>query len=328
MKRYRLDPDYPRALAWIGVDPAQALRKAGVAEDLFAHEHPTMSAEDYFAFMRAVGDLAPGEEAAIAASSVEGVERFAPPIFAAYCAKNGRAFLERLGRYKRLIGPMALRIAEGGGAVRVGLECPEVDAGMPAFLVRCELCFLVHMLRSATKEKIVPRRVLMREAPESEGFADFFGVPVSEGAEDGIVFSADDLELPFVSRNDAMLAYLEPEIGRRLSALDVEETTAVRVRSVLGETLAGGETGIDEVARRLGVSARTLQRKLLDEGTSFSEQLKTTREALASHYLRSSAMSVDEIAYLLGYQELNSFLRAFRSWTGTSPAAFRRSLAG
>ena len=87
--------------------------------------------------------------------------------------------------------------------------------------------------------------------------------------------------------------------------------------------LPGGETGIDDVAHRLGMSKRTLQRKLGAEKTTFQAQLKHTRQLLAQHYLTTTSMKVDEIAYLLGYIELNSFLRAFYTWLGMSPREYR-----
>ena len=79
------------------------------------------------------------------------------------------------------------------------------------------------------------------------------------------------------------------------------------------------------MARRLGMSRRSLQRRLGEEGTTFQKQLNHTRELLAKHYLGTTSMSTDQIAYLLGYLELNSFLRAFSTWCGMSPSEWRRT---
>ena len=96
-----------------------------------------------------------------------------------------------------------------------------------------------------------------------------------------------------------------------------------KVRSALTELLPGGTGTVDDVAMKLGFSKRTLQRKLTEENTSFQKQLNGTREILAKHYIRNTDMSSDEIAFLLGYQEINSFLRAFHLWTGMSVSDFR-----
>lgn len=79
--------------------------------------------------------------------------------------------------------------------------------------------------------------------------------------------------------------------------------------------------------RCLGVSRRTFQRRLSDEDTTFQKQLNHARELLAKHYLSAAALDTEEIAYLLGYLELNSFLRAFASWCGKSPSEWRKEHA-
>jgi AraC-like DNA-binding protein len=96
-----------------------------------------------------------------------------------------------------------------------------------------------------------------------------------------------------------------------------------RVRTCAMEILASGECSIDEVARRLGVSARSLQRKLSAEGTSFQKELNLLREDLACHYLTRTHHSAPEVAFLLGYQDTNSFYRAFNGWTGQTPEQVR-----
>jgi AraC-like DNA-binding protein len=80
---------------------------------------------------------------------------------------------------------------------------------------------------------------------------------------------------------------------------------------------------LGDVGRHLATSPRTLQRQLQDEGTSFQAVLAGTREHLARHYLTHSAMTTAEIAYLLAYNDTNSFYRAFRTWTGTTPDTIR-----
>ncbi|WP_115514853.1 MULTISPECIES: helix-turn-helix domain-containing protein [Xanthomonas] len=75
---------------------------------------------------------------------------------------------------------------------------------------------------------------------------------------------------------------------------------------------------------RLGVSSRTLRRRLHEEGTTFQQTLDKVRAALAEHYLRKTMMSSAEIALLLGFEDTNAFVRAFRVWTGKTPQAVRR----
>jgi AraC-like DNA-binding protein len=89
--------------------------------------------------------------------------------------------------------------------------------------------------------------------------------------------------------------------------------------------LPAGQSSIEEAADRLAMSKRSLQRRLSEESSSFQEVLNATRRGLAHYYLSHSSASLVEIAYLLGFQDGNSFIRAFRGWTGQTPGEYRQS---
>lgn len=320
MKRHILEQNYPRLLASAGIDAEQVLRKAGVAEDTFTHHPPTMTTSDYFAFLTAIGKLCP-PGSAVQLASATGIEQFSPPVFASYCARNGRVCIERLKQYKRIIGPLEFHTTGTTKQMSIELVCEGYE--LPSFLVECEFVFLVNLLRTATGEHITPTSVQLHQLDVDRAVVDFLGCLPQVGPSNVIAFATRDMELPFISHNDSMWSYFEPELQRRLAELDADDSYTTRVQSALMEMLPGGETGIDDVAHRLGMSKRTLQRKLGAEKTTFQAQLKHTRQLLAQHYLTTTSMKVDEIAYLLGYIELNSFLRAFYTWLGMSPREYR-----
>ncbi|BDR09029.1 hypothetical protein CTR2_R23670 [Comamonas thiooxydans] len=122
-----------------------------------------------------------------------------------------------------------------------------------------------------------------------------------------------------------MWRLFEPDLRRRLSELDAT-TTAERVRAVLLELLPDNEATIERTAGRLGLSKRTLQRRLEDEGENFRALVNSTRENLARHYLGNTTMSGAEIAFLLGFKDPNSFYRAFQDWTGQTPHSARHAM--
>ena len=142
-----------------------------------------------------------------------------------------------------------------------------------------------------------------------------------------VVFSAEDARRPFLTANHGMWSFFEPGLRQRLADLDRHATTADRVRSALLEALPAGELSMQAVCRKLGVSSRTLQRRLQEEGTSFQQTLDKMRNSLAHHYLQNSVMSGAEIAFLLGFEDPNSFIRAFQGWTGSTPNAVRSAHA-
>ena len=325
MKRFIVDGRYKDLFAYYGMNIDEALKKAGLPGDIFAHRTPTMTEEQYFRFMEVMGEMMTDPGMPIQIACTNKIESFSPPIFASYCSKNGEICIERLARHKKLIGPLRLITEKDGDAYKVEITTESGVNELPTFVVETEFAFLVNIIRRASQENVIPKAVFMKKPVKAKEFSDFLGVKVKKGEKNELSFSLDDLHKPFISYDEAMWNYFEPELSKRLSEMEVDDTTSARVRSAITEMLPGGICGIEDVAARLGLSKRTLQRKLADEGTNFQQQLNNTRELLAKHYLKNTEMSSDEIAYLLGYQELNSFLRAFTVWTGESITEFKKS---
>ena len=325
MDKYILDGQYGKYLEMIGVRVGEALKKAEVPEDLFSHKKPTLDEAAYYRFMDAVGSQITDPSLPIAIASADNIESFSPPIFAAYCSKNARMCLERLRRYKRIIAPMRYEISEEDGNLKLVISASSDDLTMPQFLVETEMVFVIHIIRVATKANISPLTVRMQNPVQAKEFTAFCGCDVVQAEENALVFHSADMDIPFVSYNEGMWEFFEPGLQKRLYEMDRDDSFSAKVRSALTELLPGGGGTVDDVAAKLGVSKRTLQRKLTEEDTSFQKQLNGTRELLAKHYIRNTDMSSDDIAYLLGYQEINSFLRAFNIWTGMSISEYKRS---
>ncbi len=324
MERYLLDGQYGKYLEMIGVKVGEALKMASAPEDLFSHKKPMLDEADYYAFMDAVGKQVTDPKLPIAIASADNIESFSPPIFAAYCSKNGRVCLERLGRHKRIIAPMRYEVSEYDGKFKLVISASRDDLTMPWFLLETEMVFVIHIIRTATKSDISPIEILMQHPITDKEFKEFTGCKVKKSNENALIFTAKDMEKPFISFNEGMWEFFEPELQKRLYEMEKDDTFAAKVRSALTELLPGGGGTVDDVAEKLGISKRTLQRKLTEEDTSFQKQLNGVRELLAKHYIKNTDMSTDDIAFLLGYQELNSFLRAFSTWTGMSVSEYKK----
>jgi AraC-like DNA-binding protein len=118
----------------------------------------------------------------------------------------------------------------------------------------------------------------------------------------------------------------EPDLRRRLSELEDTATMGERVSALLLELLPSGEASIEAVASRLAISKRTLQRRLEEENENFRGLVTRTREHLAQYYLTQTKLSSGEIAFLLGFDDPNSFFRAFHEWTGKTPETVRYAM--
>ena len=231
--------------------------------------------------------------------------------------------MKRLAQYKPLIGALLYRVEETETEVSVEILPANSELELPEILVGIEFAFLVGLIRRATREQIMPLSVTAKRPMKNRAYAEFIGKPITVGDKNRLVFSKEDALAPFVSRNESMWEFFEPELKRRLSMMETDDSYAARVCSALMELLLGGECTIDDAAKKLGYSKRSLQRRLQEENTSFQKQLNSARELLAKAYLANTEMTAEEIAFLPGYQETGSFLRAFSVWTGRTFREYR-----
>lgn len=312
----------------MGISTEAVLKKAALPTDLFARQSPCLTTEAYFRFMQAVDELSPDEQTPIRLAASDGIEAFSPPIFAAYCAPDALACLKRLAQYKPLIGALLYRVEETEDEVSVEVLSAGQPPELPEILVGIEFAFITGLIRKATKERITPVRAGASRSMRNEAYSAFLGVPILKAEKNSLTFSKADMKKPFISQNESMWSFFEPELRRRLSMMEIDDTCAARVRSALMELLPSGACTIEDASKKLGCSKRTLQRKLQEENTSFQKQLNHTRELLAKNYLLHTRMTAEDIAFLLGYQESGSFLRAFAIWTGQTVSAYRERMGG
>ena len=327
--------EFPLEAAWLpllsdfGVRPASLLRRAELPDDLFVRAGVSLSTEEYFRLWQALQVEVADPLFPLHLARVITAESFMPPLFAALCSPNLTVAAVRLSSYKRLIAPMALDVASKRGELVLTLRWLDAKAIPPQSLIATELAIIVRLARIATREPVRPLSVVTANPPQPAAeYAKFFGVAVKRGKSHALTFSRADAERPFLTASEAMWKTFEPELRRRLAELDADATTAERVHAVLLESLPSGQTAMEAVARRLGMSKRTLQRRLGEEGTTFSQLLGRTREELARHYLVKTSLSCTEISFLLGFDEPSSFFRAFHEWTGRTPEAVRQLRAG
>ena len=327
MNHFIIDGRYSSLLLSEGLPLGEILIKSGLPEDLFSRKNIRLTQDEYFRFMESIGEeVMPDESKLIKIATAEGIETFSPPIFAAFCSKNAQTCIERLAQYKKLIGPMIFIIRKEEKNFTVELSTEEKYNKIPLFLEVSEFVFLINLIRIATKENITPLKITLQNSINNKELEKYFGCKLQKGNKSALTLSLNDSLKPFVSENEVMWDYFEPELKRRLSELEVEDSFGARVRSLLVELLPIGCSSIEDVALRLGMSKRTLQRKLTEEKTTFQKQLNHTRELLAKNYIKNTDMVSDDIAFLLGYQDLNSFLRAFQIWTGMTITEYKKSL--
>jgi len=180
-----------------------------------------------------------------------------------------------------------------------------------------------------TGHRINPLRVeFKRPTGNRRLYESHFRCPVTFGARHNrLIFRTEDMNLPFLTHNPELLELIAPQLDAELRHQQADDGLKPQVKTILKKLLAGHRPRLEDVARELGTSTRTLQRRLLDEGMSFHSLVEEARRELAKHYLLQSSLELNETAYLLGYEDPNSFIRAFHKWEGASPGEWRSARA-
>jgi AraC-like DNA-binding protein len=204
----------------------------------------------------------------------------------------------------------------------VGL--PRYDARQAAEFT---LAVTLKGLRELVGRRVRPTKVTFAHARSSHlrEFERFFGSPVEFGAmSDQVSMSNETLALPLVTGDPHLLETLRSFCDEAASERHTPaETLRASVENEVQKLMPNGTVDRGTVARALGMSERTLSRKLADEGATYAEVVDQLRRSLALQYVKERSLSLSQIAWLLGYEGSTSFNHAFRRWTGGSPSAAR-----
>ncbi len=254
-------------------------------------------------------------------SNINNLQQFVPSFYASLASPDGMTALERFARYKKLVGPVDIDLKES--AQEVSLSFTYQVETISRFMLLNEQLLVISLLRIGSGQEIRPRVI---SGPYKYGSVveEYLGVKGHFSIKNQMVFAKRDLVQAFVTENNIMWKYLSPSLDQELQQLEKEGVLKDQVQQVLIDALPGNQATIEVVAQRLGMSNRTLQRKLKEEGTSFKAVLTKVQSKMAQTYLRNGVRT-DEIAYLVGYTETSSFMRAFKRWTGQTVGQFQLS---
>jgi AraC-like DNA-binding protein len=320
--------------ASVGVPPPELLRAAGIdPSQLLAADAYVPRAQEIRLWDEAVrltGDHDFGLHLAEWATRSP-PDHFDVLSFAARSSATLGELLRLMGRYIRLLheGVYLSLVEEGDAARLVHGHTPERIG--PRQPVEGMLALVVFQARLGVGEDFAPREVRFRHARPARVSEQerVFRAPVRYGCpRDELVLDRALLLRPQRHAEARLLALLDRQLGELLSGLPQGRPLLDAVKRRMADELPEREPVVAAVAAKLHMSARSLQRKLKGEGTSFAQLLADLRHDLARRYLADPRLSIGEVAFLLGFLDVTAFHRAFKRWTGSTPAEHRRAAAG
>jgi AraC-like DNA-binding protein len=324
-KHFRVSGSTFFKLEELGVRASAVLRRAGLPQAFIDQPRVLLKTEELFALWRAIGEVSTNPAMGLLLGTETKTERFHPVGLAALSTANFGAAIDQMARYKQLTCPEEILQEKDDEEWSIQFRWLLADEVEPPVLIECCFAWVLSTARLGTGTRLSPLRVeFVQTRTHVKTIERHFGCPVVCGAlRNAIVFRAADAQRSFVTRNAELLGMLAPQFEEELKQENADENFIERVRIAIQQKLTGRRPTIEDIADALHISSRTLQRRLQDEGSSFQRVLEEARHQLARHYLNNSVLELNEAAYLLGYEDGNSFVRAFRAWEGIPPARWR-----
>ncbi|MDQ0225810.1 AraC family transcriptional regulator [Metabacillus niabensis] len=326
--RIRIPDGFWAGLYQLGIMAQDVVRKAKMPLTVITES--VVTTEQYFAIWQAYSDIIGDmEDGIIKLPIVFETAQYPPSVLAAYHARDYRDALKRMARYKEMCPPENIRIVEEGEICTIEVEWLDTDQPGPPLLVGTTLAFLLELGRRGIglplKARLIEFKHSMSQVKEIE---EYFGCPIQMGAKcNRLTLHRRDLDRPFASYNAELLDILTPVLDQTLEEQRQSHSITEIVKWILKRNLTGERLEIHHVASELGMSERTLQRRLTDEQTTFKQLLREARHEQAREYLANPSLDIKEVAFLVGYKDQSSFYRAFRGWEGNTPLNWRNEYA-
>ena len=325
LKHFRVPGRLALKLQELGISIPSVLRRAGLPRDLFDQTRILVSTDELFALWRAIEAVSSDPLIGLKLGVETKTERFHPMAIAAPSTQNLVAASEHMARYKRLTAPEEILTLLDAEEFRVGFRWLLAVDAEPQILTDYCFSWMLSLARHGTGTQLRPLRVEYVQQPANlRAIERILSCKAVGGASRNvIVFRASDSTAPFVTRNAELLDLLAPQFEEQLRQFKAEDGFIELVHRAIQDRLTGQRPSIDAISQVLHMSPRTLQRRLQESGSSFQRVLDEARHQMARYYLSNSVLELNEAAYLLGFEDPNSFGRAFRAWEGVPPSDWR-----
>lgn len=242
-------------------------------------------------------------------------------------APNLRGSFVRSERYGHVLGSAeTYSIEQADGGVFFNLE--KAGDGRPGMLLSNEasMAAVTAISEEVSTRDFTPLAVYFKHAPRGDVsvYEAHFACPVIfESGRDAILVSHESIDAPNKLGDKTIAGFFDRHLEQQLSSLNKDGNIELQVRRAVANLLSEGVPTVSVIASELGLSARTLQRRLSEHGYSFQGVVDRARKDLAQRLLRETNYSLAEVGFLTGFAEQSGFNRAFKRWAGQTPRSYR-----
>jgi AraC-like DNA-binding protein len=314
-----------------GLDAGPLLRNAGLTTQQVANPHHRIAVNKQIKFLDLAANAMGDEFLGLRLAQRVDLRELGLLYYVLASSERLSDALERAARYSSIINEgVRLNFRQLGGAT-MSFEYVNLRRVEDRHQIEFFMTILVRICRHLTGRRLVPASVkfVHRRKDVPTEIEAFFGCDVLFGTEtDEVVYPSSTRLAPIVGSdsylNSLLLKYCDDALAERGGRSTAWQT---RVENAIASLLPHGQARMEQICRRLGVSRRTLVRRLASENQTFSNVLASLRLKLSKRYLRERDLPMSRIAWLLGYKDMSAFNHAFKRWTGTTPSRARSRAA-
>ncbi|WP_238371845.1 AraC family transcriptional regulator [Heliomarina baculiformis] len=312
-------------------DKAKLFALVGLTEESARAPDARITTADYFTLLEKIAESEwPDPAFHMRVCAGMRCEEFGAVGLAMKSAPTLRHAFERMHRYARLYNSSSAFAVEDKGNVYCWTHRRPQPARLGNYLSNeAALATFLTLCRESSRPDLKPVRLQFahRREGSTAALTDHFGIePIFDQEIDGMQFAVEDVDRASPIGDLGIWKFFSDHLESTLPPMETEpDRLAAQVIEEVAGLLSGGVPQLAEVAGRLGLGTRTLQRRLSDGGKSYQELVAEARRRLARKLLRRSEYSLAEIAFLTGFSEQSAFTRAFKRGEGITPRAFRQS---
>jgi AraC-like DNA-binding protein len=309
-----------------GVDVDPLLKQAGLTEELIKNRNAPIGVTNQIKFVELVAEALGDDLLGFHLAEDLDPREIGLFYYVAASADTMGDALRRAERYVKLQNEAVRFKVSTGKSVRIRLQYTGVARYTDVHQIGAFIALLIKVNRQLTGRELKPTRVrIMHRIADKSRLERYLDATVEDGADvDEVEFPAASWDLPLISADPHLHRLLVENCEEALARRQNNATPLkADVENAIAALLPHGQARYDVVAAKLGMSPRTLARRLSAEGSSFAAILDEIRSALAHRYLADRTLPISQIAWLVGYTEVGTFTRAYQRWTGMSPSAAR-----
>jgi AraC-like DNA-binding protein len=312
-----------------GIDAEPALFGAGLSRRQLSQNDFGVSVASQYRFLELAAAEADDQLLGMHVAAEMNLRSIGILFYLTASARTVSEALENLARYSRTTNEaLVVDISRSTDEVILAItQVQAFDEPHQQFFELLALWFVRTLYKETNRDFALSR--VMFSHPRNSGLKEVHRLlrcPVDFAqAVDGWVLPQRVMDLPIVSEDSHLLQILTVHADDLLAQRHSVSGLQSMVANQLVNLLPSGEFRAPVVAQRLNMSTRSFSRHLAEEGTTFGEILEQLRQRLASRYLAGGRMSIQQIAWLLGYSEVGAFSHAYKRWTGTTPGRVRKS---